>query len=459
MEAGDTMLGAAGIGAAVEAAREQVFAAASDEQILSALESVRVLTNQASALQFRLLAEVARREDVRCEDGTVEQRRRAPGFVAIDAASLVCEALGVSEAVAGARIEAATRVVTELPNVLAGMEAGEVDAWRAQVVASELGESSSEVCRAVDSRLAPYLSPRELRHGGRVGVELPGPLRRRVRSLLVACDGQGEAGRAERARCRRGLQRWASEPGLDTWLWRVPQGDAERLWSALDARARELREAGSADTLEQARGDALAEALGAAITTTVSIVVTVPTAEPATPLGDAGSATAIGDREPIARRLDSALAELPPDRHILVRTQRPDPVAVPAQWLREQLASGAPVRVLPVDAQTGAWPDPGRTQAAYRPGAMLRAAVHARDGHCRFPGCSVAVRYTDLDHVRPWPEGPTAYGNLIALCRRHHRVKQLPRWGLTLRPDGVAMWTDPLGRRRVSLPVDYRESG
>ena len=31
------MLGAAGIGAAVEAAREQVFAAASDEQILSAL--------------------------------------------------------------------------------------------------------------------------------------------------------------------------------------------------------------------------------------------------------------------------------------------------------------------------------------------------------------------------------------------------------------------------------------
>ena len=127
-----------------------------------------------------------------------------------------------------------------------------------------------------------------------MGVELPGPLRRRVRSLLVACDGQGEAGRAERARCRRGLQRWASEPGLDTWLWRVPQGDAERLWSALDARARELREAGSADTLEQARGDALAEALGAAITTTVSIVVTVPTAEPATPLGDAGSATAIG---------------------------------------------------------------------------------------------------------------------------------------------------------------------
>ena len=84
------------------------------------------------------------------------------------------------------------------------------------------------------------------------------------------------------------------------------------------------REAGSADTLEQARGDALAEALGAAITTTVSIVVTVPTAEPATPLGDVGSATAIGDLEPIARRLDSALAELPPDRHVLVRTQRPD---------------------------------------------------------------------------------------------------------------------------------------
>jgi hypothetical protein len=406
--------------AAAELAREQVYAAASDEQILTALESLRVLMNQASALQFRLLAEVARREDVRCEDGTITQRRHAPGFIAIDAAGLVCETLGVSESVAGARIEAATRVVNDLPCVLAGMEAGEVDAWRAQVVATELGESPSQVCRAVDSRLAPYLSPRELRHGGHVGVELPGPLRRRVRSLLVACDGQGEAGRAERARCRRGVQRWASEPGLDTWLWRVPQADSERLWSALDARARELRAAGSADTLEQARGDALTEELGKTIITTVSIVVTVPTGSAATTVGGTDSGR---------------------------------------QWLREQLASGAPVRVLPVDAQTGAWPDPGRTQAAYRPGAMLRAAVHARDGHCRFPGCSVAVRYTDLDHVRPWPEGPTAYGNLIALCRRHHRVKQLPRWGLTLRPDGVAMWTDPLGRRRVSLPVDYREPG
>jgi hypothetical protein len=445
--------------AAAELAREQVYAAASDEQILTALESLRVLMNQASALQFRLLAEVARREDVRCEDGTITQRRHAPGFIAIDAAGLVCETLGVSESVAGARIEAATRVVNDLPCVLAGMEAGEVDAWRAQVVATELGESPSQVCRAVDSRLAPYLSPRELRHGGHVGVELPGPLRRRVRSLLVACDGQGEAGRAERARCRRGLQRWASEPGLDTWLWRVPQADSERLWSALDARARELRAAGSADTLEQARGDALTEELGKTIITTVSIVVTVPTGSAATTVGGTDSGRAPVDAEQVALRLDSALADVPPDRHILVRTQRPDPVAVPAQWLREQLASGAPVRVLPVDAQTGAWPDPGRTQAAYRPGAMLRAAVHARDGHCRFPGCSVAVRYTDLDHVRPWPEGPTAYGNLIALCRRHHRVKQLPRWGLTLRPDGVAMWTDPLGRRRVSLPVDYREPG
>ncbi|HET7760904.1 MAG TPA: HNH endonuclease signature motif containing protein, partial [Phycicoccus sp.] len=82
------------------------------------------------------------------------------------------------------------------------------------------------------------------------------------------------------------------------------------------------------------------------------------------------------------------------------------------------------------------------------------ALVKARDGRCRFPGCSVAARFCDLDHVRPWPAGRTEASNLLCLCRRHHRIKQAPGWRVRLHPDGRASWTDPTGRVTVTEPVD-----
>ena len=80
--------------------------------------------------------------------------------------------------------------------------------------------------------------------------------------------------------------------------------------------------------------------------------------------------------------------------------------------------------------------------------------VKARDRRCRFPGCTVAAVFCDLDHVRPWPTGPTADTNLICLCRRHHRVKQRPGWRVTLAADGTLTWTDPTGRVRTTAPAD-----
>jgi hypothetical protein len=62
--------------------------------------------------------------------------------------------------------------------------------------------------------------------------------------------------------------------------------------------------------------------------------------------------------------------------------------------------------------------------------------------------------FCDLDHVRPWPNGPTADTNLICLCRRHHRVKQRPGWSAVLAADGTVTWTDPTGRVRTTAPAD-----
>ena len=50
----------------------------------------------------------------------------------------------------------------------------------------------------------------------------------------------------------------------------------------------------------------------------------------------------------------------------------------------------------------------------------LRRALRTRDDGCRFPGCT--NRITDAHHVVSWIDGgPTSLGNLLSLCRRHHR--------------------------------------
>jgi hypothetical protein len=115
---------------------------------------------------------------------------------------------------------------------------------------------------------------------------------------------------------------------------------------------------------------------------------------------------------------------------------------------------------VPCDPLTGARLDPGDHLAtdAYQPPDQLAALVRARDGRCRFPGCSIAARFCDLDHVRPWPTGRTAARNLLTLCRRHHRIKQRPGWRLHLAPDGTATWTDPTGRQRTTTPLNALQS-
>ncbi len=130
-----------------------------------------------------------------------------------------------------------------------------------------------------------------------------------------------------------------------------------------------------------------------------------------------------------------------------------DPVLVDRVWLDRVRAA----RVAACDPVSGALVDDGESLAtgAYRPGKELTELVKARDGRCRFPGCHVAARCCDLDHLTPWPAGPTTAGNLACLCRRHHRTKQRPGWTVRIHPDATLTWTDPTGRTRTTHPIDH----
>lgn len=70
--------------------------------------------------------------------------------------------------------------------------------------------------------------------------------------------------------------------------------------------------------------------------------------------------------------------------------------------------------------------------------AKVRVAVHARDQGCRFPGCRVPCRQTELHHVVARADGgSTVVPNLVALCSRHHRAVTDARWRLSMTDAGV----------------------
>ncbi len=97
------------------------------------------------------------------------------------------------------------------------------------------------------------------------------------------------------------------------------------------------------------------------------------------------------------------------------------------------------------------------TEMGRFPSRKLTAAVRFRDGVCTSPVCHVAGQRCDLDHVVPWPKGPTAGWNLGAECRGDHRAKTHAGFGVTMTTDATT-WTTPTGHRYTTptdpLPVE-----
>jgi 5-methylcytosine-specific restriction endonuclease McrA len=82
----------------------------------------------------------------------------------------------------------------------------------------------------------------------------------------------------------------------------------------------------------------------------------------------------------------------------------------------------------------------------------LRRAMQHRDVTCRFPGCH--VRVGQGHHVRHWAEGgPTTLGNLVLLCRRHHRAVHEEGYQVTRGPDGAPRFARPNGRPLPEVPA------
>jgi len=238
------------------------------------------------------------------------------------------------------------------------------------------------------------------------------------------------------------------DPAPDGMAWLsayLPATTAHAAHDRLSTAARTARDAGDPRTLAQLRADTLAALLLAGAEGDVA---------------DDLAGEHVPDLADHARRITPRVQVTVPVMALLGRTADPAELtghgAIDPETAAALTAQAPSMRRLLVDPITGellsADPD------TYTVPAALRAYLQARDGTCRFPGCTRPAPRCDVDHTLAWAGGGrTTADNLAHLCRRHHVMKHETRWQSRQEPDGTLVWTSPTGRTSrdpVADPVD-----
>jgi hypothetical protein len=303
--------------------------------------------------------------------------------------------------------------------------------------------------------------------------------RARLRRTVTAADHRCSDERRRTATARRGVFGRLTEDGMGVITLTATAERVVGVLDRVDALARAARAAGDGRTLDQLRCDLL---------TDLALFGTTPGGHDGQALAGAASGSTAGpDAGPDAgptcgRWLTAAPAAV-------VRIVVPFEVATGASdaacelpghgWVTAaharaiMTAPGSVWQRLAVDLDTGTAVQ--LSADCYTPTRAMAEHVRALDGTCRAPGCQVPAERCDLDHITPWPAGPTRVTNLQALSRGCHHPKTSGAWtarrdhhpaagpddrdrGGGGRGSGATRWTTLTGREYVTYPKDWREA-
>lgn len=327
-------------------------------------------------------------------------------------------ALRLTGGAARSALAAAQQLTRRLPATFEQLRAGRIG--RGQAAAIVRGSWS------LPDELLPQLERRVLPHAGAQSVT---GVKQSVARAVLALDPASAEQQHQRARADRSVRLASSDHGMAWLMTLLPAVDAKALYARLDGAAR-TAPADDQRTVEQLRADALVNGVLRGIEGELPAEHgRQPQVELLVPLS-----TLVGhDDEP------AWLNGYGPINAAQARELAHDPTGT---WRR--------VVTEPV---TGQVLDYGTSR--YRPPPHLADHVIARDGRCAFPFCDQVARPSDLDHVTPFPDGPTSADNLQPLHPRHRNAKTQGGWSAARDPDtGRTEWTSPQGRSYQSDPPE-----
>src|SRR5882757_1133905 len=313
------------------------------------------------------------------------------------------------------RIGDALRLVDELPATLAAMCEGSPPYAKVRVI---LDETINIQDRAILARVeaeALNLAP-----------GFPSPrLRDKIRRLIERIDAEALKKRVEAAPKERSVQLWREPDGMAKVCAFLPVEQALSVFGVIDVLAQATKGSDEERTIDQIRADTFVD------------LICHPGDQPPRVTYEAQILVPVG---------------MMLGRDVADPARLADGTAIPEDLARA-IATDSRWRLLLTDPGTRHLLDLGAH--TYAPGNPLTRFIHARDRHCRWPGCARRAKRCELDHTIKFHlhGGLTIVINMSALCKKHHEIKDMPGWDAIQDSEtGAITFITPGGDRYTTRP-------